>query len=105
MKDEEINKAVELFGEKLDSSLFEWTNYCGTKGVSLLNVFKDAEVTDRFIVEGWCDASDLSVRPRSSGIAIMLYDKKSDNDKVWIHVSGAYLDTLYLSKQLHQNDK
>lgn len=31
--------AAELFGERLDSTIFTWQNYCGTVGVSVLQIF------------------------------------------------------------------
>jgi hypothetical protein len=91
-----------LFGERLDSTIFTWDNYCGTKGYSLVMMYdthhnknENAVINDQFECRGWCYAGSLIVRSRNNGIAIMLWDKK-DKEDVWCHCSDDMLETLQI---------
>lgn len=103
-KKTKFEMAAELFGERLDSTIFTWQSWCCNVGVSTLRIFDggdghsqndDKIFNKRFICEGWCDGGSLIVRPRTQGIAIMVWDKELE-EKVWCHVSDDFLDTLYV---------
>jgi hypothetical protein len=101
---EEVNK---VFGQKLNSSLFTWDNYCGQLGFSVLKVFSDTKnniVNSDYILEGWCYANALQIRPREEGIAIMLLDIESD-EHFWCHVNKDYMETLERLYDLRNNIK
>lgn len=88
----------EMFGQRLDSTSFTWEKYCGVVGVSVIAIF-DYEragniLNERFSCEGWCFANSLKVRPKSEGIAIMMYDQE-EQEQVWCHISSDFFDTLY----------
>lgn len=107
----EYEQAEKLFGEKLDSTIFTWDLYCGSQGISVLRIFDtpaefgddalDKIFSSEFICEGWCDASSLIVRPKSNGVAVMLWYKE-EQCQVWCHVSKVFLETLYRRKQLSE---
>ena len=94
-------KASELFGENLDSTIFTWQNYCGTVGVSVITIFDDDNeiLNPRFTCEGWCKSDSLIVKSRKTGVAIMLWDKKLE-EQVWCHMSEDLIDTMYLKDEI-----
>lgn len=96
-----LNQIEMLFGEKLDSTIFTWDNYCGTMGYSLISIYDvdrnrnpKAVINDQFECRGWCYANNLMVRDKAYGIAIMLWDK-IDKEDVWCHCSDDMLETLF----------
>jgi hypothetical protein len=101
-----------LFGERLDSSIFTWDNYCGTMGYSLIDIydrhFNDnsmAVINDKYECRGWCYASQLTVRNRAYGIAIMLWEK-NNREQTWCHCSDDMLDmVLDLWMEVNKVDK
>lgn len=101
-----VEQVEKMFGEKLDSTIFTWQKYCGTRGVSVLTIFdNDNEMlNDRFLLEGWCNAHSLPCISKNEGFAIMLWDKKSKN-KVWCHISVDYSTTLYHRFELREGRK
>ena len=101
---EEVNK---IFGQKLNSSLFTWDNYCGQLGYSVLKVFdhRDNEIINSdYILEGWCYANTLQIRSREEGIAIMLLNIES-GEHFWLHVSKEFMQTLERWYDLRNNIK
>lgn len=92
---ESLNVSIveKLYGERLDSSLFEWLNYasvCGTSSGDILNIDdwhgSQRVVNHRFKIIGWCYGSNLRVRPRIDSIALMVWDTVQERE-VWCHVS------------------
>ncbi|MFA5207399.1 MAG: hypothetical protein WC428_01965 [Candidatus Paceibacterota bacterium] len=86
-----------LFGEKLDSTIFTWLNYCGTRGVSVIHIFNNDNglFNVRFDCRGWCFSDSLlSGFSKSSGIAVMLWDNEKLED-VWCHISDEFQITLF----------
>lgn len=97
-------QAEKIFGEKLDSTIFTWQNYCGVTGVSVLTIFDydNGMINSRFICEGWCEAGSLiSNMSKTQGVAIMLWDK-DNKEQVWCHVSKDLTDTLYKWNELNR---
>lgn len=83
-----------IFGTKMNSTSFTWNRYCGQRGVSIYYIFGDDDIfTERYKCLGWCFANTLPVKSKDTGIAVMLWDE-CENNKVWCHISGSYLDTL-----------
>jgi hypothetical protein len=103
----ELSQIELLFGEKLDSTIFTWENYCGIVGISILRIFDRAEKSKNlfnpdFECRGWCYSDSLIVRSKDTGISIMLWDKNSKSD-VWCHVSNDLCVTLYRMFKLKNN--
>lgn len=99
-KKKDEDKASDLFGEKMNPDSFSWQKYCGQVGISVTQIFGfEAKLSSDFIPLGWTDASRLSIRPRTDGIAIMLWSKEFE-EELWCHVSSDFLGTLHLSKSL-----
>lgn len=97
----EEKKIEQLFGEKLDSTVFTWDNYCGTMGYSLVDMY-DTRVdkrqeklvfNEKYTCLGWCHATSLSVRPRTNGYAVMLWHKQ-DKVETWCHVTEVITECL-----------
>lgn len=91
-----------LFGEKLDSTIFTWQSYCGTRGVSVIRIF-DTEndlFNVRFDCRGWCFSDSLMGGfSKPSGIAVMLWDNENLED-VWCHISEDLQQTLFVRFKL-----
>jgi hypothetical protein len=86
-----------LFGEKLDSTIFTWQSYCGTRGVSVIRIFDNDNglFNVRFDCRGWCHSDSLiGGFSKPSGIAVMLWDTVQLED-VWCHISDEFQVTLF----------
>ena len=100
MNHSQTDQANELFGEEMNPDSFTWQKYCGQIGISVAQIFGfEAKLSGDFTSLGWTDASRLSIRPKSDGIAIMLWSKEFE-EELWCHVSSDFLGTLHLSKSL-----
>ena len=82
-----------LFGERLDSSNFEWLNHVSARGTSsadILNIIgwpsKRTIITDRFKILGWCLGGNLRIRPKIDSLGVMFWDSEQKHE-VWCHVS------------------
>jgi hypothetical protein len=97
----ELSQIESLFGEKLDSTIFTWQSYCGTRGISVIRIFDRTEddnglFNDRFDCRGWCYSDSLiGGFSKPSGIAVMLTDKENNFEDVWCHINNAFQVTLF----------
>jgi hypothetical protein len=99
-KKKQSGMAKELFGEELNADSFTWQKYCGQVGISVAQIFGfEAKLSEDFVPQGWTDATKLSVRPKTDGIAIMIWSKEFE-EELWCHVSSDLLETMHLSKNL-----
>jgi hypothetical protein len=93
-----------LFGEKLDSTIFTWQKYCGTRGLSVIRIFDtDSGIFNvRFDCRGWCHSDSLiGGFSKPSGIAVMLWDTVQLED-VWCHISDEFQVTLFRGWELRK---
>lgn len=91
-------QVCQVFGDQLNSTHFTWEKYCGQRGVSTITIFDNEHdlLNKRFILCGWCHGESLPVRPRTSGYALMVYDREAEisEESVWCHVSDIFAETL-----------
>jgi hypothetical protein len=74
---------------EISPSLFNWESYLSKRGYSGADLFtnwrqgRDFKINPEFKIIGWCPSNRLTIRPRTTGKAIMLED--SFGEKVWAH--------------------
>ena len=87
---------VDLFGEELNSVGFSYElcslKQCETNDV-YANFTKYTIFKDNYICLGWCDAIKLAVRPKTEGVAVMLFNKETETE-FWIHISNCIIQCI-----------
>lgn len=75
---------------QLPAHTFTWEKYCSKMGYAVVNLL-DFKWEDRIVktklaadvkLVGYCNAKDLSIRPRTTGFALML---EIDGEDTWCH--------------------
>lgn len=75
---------------QISSARFTWPLYIGQVGFAVSQVAQQPyeqplRLNDDVVFLGWCKASELVVRQRDEGFAVMV---EMDNEKFWFHCTN-----------------
>lgn len=87
----------------MNPSCFDFLTYCCTQYICIFDLFKNGGLDSfpltlqpRWNVLGYCNASELRVRPKDSGYAVMVEaDEKFEIVRCWFHLSESEFDGMF----------
>lgn len=78
--------------QRLPASAFCWQKFCCKRGwaiCQLVDDFSPLKLKPGVTLVGWIPANELTVRPRTSGFAIMV---EIDGEDTWLHCAELTFD-------------